>query len=91
MSAGTGFGTWSLASLTSLSLQNGTSLSDDGLAAISQHLSSLRCLNLKGCRGLNDSGLAHLSKLTCMSRLRLQVHAAECGANLSALDSSMAC
>ena len=70
--AGKGFGTWQLTGLTSLSLQNGSSLSDQGLAALTQ-LDSLRCLNLKGCRSLSDAGLASLPALSRLSRLRLQV------------------
>ena len=70
--AGEGFGTWQLTCLTDLSLQNGSSLSDQGLAALTQ-LDSLRCLNLKGCRALSDAGLAALPALSRLSRLRLQV------------------
>ena len=95
--AGGGFSTWQLTCLTSLSLQNGGSLSDCGLAAVAQQLSSLRCLNLKGCRAVTDAGLAFLSGLTCLSRLRLQVqqlqwlawHSGYCGGTI--MDHAVPC
>ena len=72
MHAGLGFGAWQLTGLTSLSLQNGSSLSDVGLAAVAR-LASLRLLNLKGCRNLTDAGVTCLPGLHRLSNLRLQV------------------
>ena len=74
--AGMGFQTWtSMQALTSLSLQNGTCLTDGGVAALAK-VDSLRSLNLKGCRAVTDEGLAHLAPLCRLDHLRLQVYLA---------------
>lgn len=71
--AGEGFAAWAdMGALTSLSLQNGVSLTDAGLACLAR-LPALRSLNLKGCRALSDAGLAALQPLSRLEHLRLQV------------------
>ena len=58
--------------LISVSLQNSTSISDAGLAALAK-LKPLKSLNLKGCRDVTDQGLAALKTLQQLTFLRIQV------------------
>ena len=71
---GEGFVSWSqLPHLTSVSLQNGWRVSDEGLEALGRCQAPLRHLNLKGCRLVSNSGLAALVKLSHVTHLSLQV------------------
>ena len=58
--------------LISISLQNSTSISDQGLAALAK-LKPLKSLNLKGCRDISDEGMAALTTLQQLTFLRIQV------------------
>ena len=58
--------------LISISLQNSTSISDAGLAALAK-LKPLKSLNLKGCRDVSNEGMAALRPLQQLSFLRTQV------------------
>ena len=73
LAAGKGFSRWQdMAFLTSISLQNSSSIDDSGLEALARLL-HLRSLNLKGCREITNEGLRALKPLQRLTNLRIQV------------------
>ncbi len=75
--AGEGFKSWSLPHLTSISLQNGWRVSDEGMQALGSCQAPLRYLNMKGCRLVSNTGLAALVRLSHLTHLSLQVGTAQ--------------
>ena len=71
---GEGFRSWGqLLHLTSISIQNGWRVNDNGLETLGCCQAPLRHLNMKGCRLVSDAGLAALVMLSHLTHLSLQV------------------
>ncbi len=71
---GVGFRSWGqLLHLTSISIQNGWRVNDEGLETLGCCQAPMRHLNMKGCRLVSDAGLAALVRLSHLTHLSLQV------------------